>query len=84
MPKVAKQLSGLQVRSLKTDGVFAVGAVAGLHVRVKSLQKNFILRSSCNGRRREISIGHYPAIGLADARNKATEYPANDYKNCCL
>lgn len=23
-------------------------------------------------------------IGLADARNKATEYPANDYKNCCF
>lgn len=74
MPKVAKQLSDLQVRSLKADGVFAVGGVAGLQVRVKSQQKTFILRYSCNGRRREISIGHYPVIGLADARNKATEY----------
>lgn len=74
MPKVAKQLSDLQVRSLKANGVFAVGGVAGLQVRVKSQQKTFILRYSCNGRRREISIGHYPVIGLADARNKATEY----------
>lgn len=74
MPKVAKQLSDLQVRSLKADGVYAVGGVAGLSVRVQSQQKTFILRYSCNGRRREISIGHYPVIGLADARNKAAEY----------
>ena len=74
MPKVAKQLSDLQVRSLKVDGVYAVGGVAGLSVRVQAQQKTFILRYSCNGRRREISIGHYPVIGLADARNKATEY----------
>ena len=74
MPKVAKQLSDLQVRSLKADGVYAVGGVAGLSVRVQSQQKTFILRYSCNGRRREISIGHYPTIGLADARNKAAEY----------
>lgn len=74
MPKVAKQLSDLQVRSLKVDGVFAVGGIAGLSVRVQSLQKTFILRYSFNGRRREISIGHYPIIGLADARIKAAEY----------
>ena len=57
MPKVAKQLTDLQVRSLKTDGVIAVGGVAGLCVRVQVQQKTFILRYSCNGRRREISIG---------------------------
>ena len=74
MPKVAKQLTDLQVRSLKDDGVFAVGGVAGLCVRVQSQQKTFFLRYSFNGRRREISIGHYPVIGLADARNKASEY----------
>lgn len=74
MPKVAKQLTDLQVRSLKTDGVIAVGGVAGLCVRVQAQQKTFILRYSCNGRRREISIGQYPVVGLADARNKATEY----------
>ena len=39
MPKVAKQLSDLQVRSLKADGVYAVGGVAGLSVRVQSQQK---------------------------------------------
>ena len=74
MPKIAKQLTDIQVRSLRTDGVFAVGGVLGLSVRVQSRQKTFILRYSCNGRRREISIGHYPVIGLADARNKAAEY----------
>ena len=74
MPKVAKQLTDLQVRSLKDDGVFAVGGVAGLCVRVQSHQKTFSLRYCFNGRRREISIGHSPVTGLADARNKASEY----------
>lgn len=74
MPKVAKQLTDLQVRSLKDDGVFAAGGVAGLCVRVQSQQKTFFLRYSFNGRRREISIGHYPVISLADARNKASDY----------
>ena len=47
MPKVAKQLSDLQVRSLKADGVFTVGGVAGGgRYRVKSQRKTFILRYS--------------------------------------
>ena len=74
MPKVAKQLSDLQVRALKVDGFFAVGGIAGLSVRVHSQQKTFVLRYSCNGRRREISIGHYPIVSLAEARCKAAEY----------
>lgn len=74
MPKIVKQLSDLQVRSLKNDGVFAIGGVIGLCVRVQSQQKTFILRYSCNGRRREISIGHYPVTSLADARDKAADY----------
>ena len=46
MPKVAKQLSDLQVRSLKADGVYAVGGVAGLSVRVQSRQRRQVRKPS--------------------------------------
>ena len=36
--------------------------------------KKWILRFSINGKRREMGLGSYPDVGLANARDKASEY----------
>src|SRR6185295_15521527 len=49
-----------------------VGGVAGLHLQVStSGARSWILRASVAGRRRDMGLGGYPDVTLADARDAA-------------
>ena len=72
MPKVAKELGALAVSRLVAPGMHPVGKVAGLYLQVSDKQsRSWILRVKVGDRRREIGLGAFPAVSLADARAKA-------------
>ena len=74
MPKLANELSALAVKNLTTPGVWFVGGVPGLALQVKkSGTRSWIFRVVIGGRRRDMGIGPYPAVGVAEARKKAVE-----------
>ena len=60
MPKVAKELSALEVKNLP-PGSHAVGGVAGLILEVSSTGgKTWLLRVRMGSKRREIGLGGLP------------------------
>lgn len=74
MPKKAKELSALEVKALATPGSHAVGGVAGLMLQVQeSGSRSWLLRVMVGGKRRDMGLGGYPDVGLADARAAARE-----------
>lgn len=74
MPKKAKELSALEVKALTKPGVHAVGGVAGLMLQVQeSGSRSWLLRIMVGGKRRDMGLGGYPDVGLADARAAARE-----------
>jgi integrase len=80
MPRVAKELSALEVKRLKhTSGHgvpqrFAVGGVAGLNVQITpNGSKSWVLRTTIAGKRRKMGLGSYPTVSLAQARERARE-----------
>ncbi|MCH4245064.1 tyrosine-type recombinase/integrase [Acinetobacter gerneri] len=86
MPKKAKELSALSVAKIKGNGRHAVGGVDGLHLRIVNGSRAWILRVVVgqrfdeNGKqqlhRRDIGLGSYPEVSLAEARAKAHEMKA--------
>lgn len=78
MPKVAAELSALQVRRLSKPGLHAVGGAPGLYLWVSENQgRSWILRVKIGAKRREIGLGSFPSVSLADARDKAREMRAD-------
>lgn len=83
MPRKAKELSALAVAKLKSDGRYAVGGVDGLHLRVAGGSRAWVLRIAVGTRsgadglvklhRRDLGLGAYPEVGLAEARERARE-----------
>lgn len=73
MPRVAKELSALEVRRITTPGWHAVGTVAGLGLSVSSTGagRSWVLRVTVGSRRREIGLGAFPEVTLAKAHEKA-------------
>jgi integrase len=77
MPKLAKELSALEVKRLEHDGgehnkVFSVGGVQGLMLQITPTgSKSWILRTPVGGTRRHIGLGSYPTVTLAQARERA-------------
>lgn len=72
MPKKARELSAVEVRRLDRPGLHAVGGVAGLHLQVKDTgARSWILRAMVGSQRRDIGLGGFPDVPLADARDKA-------------
>ena len=78
MPKIARQLSPIDVKRLNTPGWHAVGGVAGLLLQVResadarsSLTKSWVLRTMIGKSRQVIGLGPYPQVGLSEAREKA-------------
>ncbi len=71
MPKRAKELSALTVARLKNEGRHAVGGVPGLHLRIAGDSRAWILRIKIGARRRDIGLGPYPEVSLAEAREDA-------------
>jgi integrase len=73
MPKRAKELAAIEVKRLG-EGMHAVGGVPGLCLQVNgATAKSWILRVTVGTKRREIGLGVYPEVGLANARLRAFE-----------
>ncbi len=79
MPKIAKELSALEVKDLKHHGkngnaYYAVGGVAGLLLQVTPAEgKSWILKVKVGAKVREIGLGGYPTVTLKNARDHARE-----------
>lgn len=74
MPKLASEMGALAVSKVNTPGLHFVGYITGLALQVKrSGAKSWILRCVVGGRRRDMGLGAYPSVGLAQARQKAAE-----------
>lgn len=71
MPKIAKQLSDRAVAALKAEGRHAVGGVAGLHLRVSAGHRGWVLRVKVGDARKDMGLGAYPVVSLAEARERA-------------
>jgi Arm DNA-binding domain len=69
MAKAIDRLSDRLVKSVKNEGYFGDGK--GLYLSVKaSGAKSWILRYMLNRKAREMGLGAFPLIGLAEARQK--------------
>lgn len=80
MPKIAKELSALEVKRLCQPGWHAVGGVAGLLLQVRRpsvdgapAPRSWILRLRIAGERQVLGLGPYPQVSLAEAREQARE-----------
>jgi len=81
MPKIAKELSALEVKRLTRPGWHAVGGVAGLLLQIREparegapLPRSWILRLRVAGERQLIGLGSYPQVSLAEAREQAKKF----------
>jgi integrase len=67
------KLSAIEVTKAKGQGVLHDGA--GLYLRVSPTgSKSWVFRFQLDGKRRDMGLGPYPDISLAEARAKATEH----------
>jgi integrase len=74
MPKIARELSALEVARLKAPGLVSVGVVPGLHLQVSATgARSWILRVKVGSKRRDMGLGQFPAVTLAQAREKARQ-----------
>ncbi len=74
MPKIAAALSAAQVAKLSEAGLYAVGGVAGLQLRIDPAgSRHWILRVTVGRKRRDIGLGGFPTVALAQARERARE-----------
>jgi len=74
MAKAVKALTALEVNRLSAPGMHTVGAVPGLYLRVlpsPSASRSWILRIKIGGARRDLGLGGYPEVSLAQAREAA-------------
>jgi integrase len=71
MGRTVKESNALQVKNLRGDGLHFVGGVPGLALSIKGAAHYWLLRVMVNGKRRDMGIGPYPEISLADAREAA-------------
>ena len=73
MTRVLGRLSAVRVQSVRKRGYYGDGG--GLYLRVApGGAKGWIFRYGGRGRRRDMGLGGYPAIGLAKARELAGNY----------
>lgn len=71
MPKLAAELSPIQITRIADPGLHFVGVVPGLALQVRGNSKSWILRVRIVGKTRDIGLGGYPDVTLAMAREKA-------------
>lgn len=75
MPRKARELSPLEVRRLTKPGRWSVGGVDGLALQVTgTAARSWVLRLTVAGKKREMGLGSFPSVSLADAREKARAY----------
>jgi integrase len=79
MPKIIDELSALDVKRLAHPGgnrnvLKSVGGVPGLHMQLTPKRgRSWVLRTTIGGTRRDIGLGGFPAVTLAQARHKARD-----------
>ena len=73
MPKIAKELSPLEVSRLDKNGFNAVGVVPGLGLQIRGQARSWILRVKIGDKVRDIGLGGYPGVTLAIAREAARQ-----------
>lgn len=73
MGRTVKESNAVQVKNLRGDGLHFVGGVPGLALSIKGTAHYWLLRVMVHGKRRDMGIGPYPEIGLADARKAAAQ-----------
>ena len=74
MPKIARELSAIEVSRLKAPGLVSVGGVPGLSLQITPTgARSWILRVMVGALRRDMGLGAYPGVTLAQAREKARE-----------
>lgn len=83
------QLKALNIASGKKEQYIKDGSTKNLFVLLRETSKTFIFRYELNGSCKKITLGQYPSISLAQARQKANEFKAllaqridpKEYKN---
>lgn len=71
MPKRAKEIAAAQLSRLGV-GFHAAGGATGLYLRVAPTgARNWILRATIGNRRRDMGLGGWPDVPLAEARERA-------------
>jgi integrase len=80
MPRSARELKPLDIQRLVSPGRHHVGVVPGLCLQVRSPTstsqrrcRTWVLRIVVAGKRRDIGLGGYPEVGLAQARQRARD-----------
>lgn len=74
MPKKAREMGAAEVSKLTAPGLHFVGGVAGLALQVSPTgATSWVLRAVVGGKRRDMGLGGYPDVLLADARRAARE-----------
>jgi integrase len=72
MPRKAEELGAIQVKNLTVPGMHFVGGVAGLALQVLPTGgRTWVLRMKVGSKRRDMGLGGYPDVTLADARERA-------------
>jgi integrase len=68
----AKPLTALKIKSLVEAGYHPDGEVTGLYLSVSTTgSKSWILRKKIGVKRRDVGLGGFPTVTLAEARDKA-------------
>ena len=66
------ELGALAVSQIRRRGINFVGGVAGLAINVTQTgSRSWVLRYTVSGRRRDLGLGGYPDVTLADAKTAA-------------
>ncbi|HEY9224535.1 MAG TPA: integrase arm-type DNA-binding domain-containing protein [Variovorax sp.] len=73
MPKRSRELSAMEVGRLREEGDHNVGGIPGLYLQIIEGSRSWILRFKIGTRRRRMGLGSFPAVPLAQARERARE-----------
>ena len=64
------RLTAAKIKSLTNAGLYGDGGTLYLNIAPRG-SKSWIQRITINGKRRDIGLGGYPLVSLAEARDKA-------------
>lgn len=76
MARFITPISSLKFRQLSKDGLYALGGVPGLCLRIKNRAASYVVRYTFNDKRRQFAFGRRDSMSLSQARLKALEIRA--------